>query len=519
MEFLKKRNNKIILIVGIVLISGFFIAQWWAKKYIEDALANKIPPTLSVAYSDLDVNVLRGNISLHNASIKMKSEDAEANHTTLDLEILEIKGVGYWNLLVNNKLSLGDLNLLKPKINYYPYLKIVKEKDSSSKSKSMQFITIDDFTITEGNLIIMQDKKDSIKVSIANYDLEISDATIDLKSMNKLPFDLADVSVTAQKIFSSGSDYETFQVDSLNIEDNNAVITNFQIIPRFSKKELSKQLSKERDYIKLNIPKINLEKIAIQLGNNRLSVGSDSLRIEDPNLEIYRDKMLPDDETIKSLYSKSLRNLNFDLDIKQTKINNAYISYAELIEADKEAGKLFFKNVNATLDHLSNLKESKKTEIKVNSSFMGKAPLELNWSFDVNNKSDAMFVTGSILRLPAAELNPFFKPNLNVQTEGTLQQMYFTFSGNNTVSKGEMKMKYDDFKFEILRKDSSKVNKLLTAIGNVFIKKDSEDENVKDFRFGEIEAERDPTKSFFNYLWINVKSGVVSTLTGDGEKK
>ena len=95
--------------------------------------------------------------------------------------------------------------------------------------------------------------------------------------------------------------------------------------------------------------------------------------------------------------------------------------------------------------------------------------------------------------------------------------MYFTFYGNNIASKGEMKMKYDDFEFKILRQNSFKINKVLTAIGNIFIN-DGSNTNSNGFRFGEINAERDTTKSFFNYLWINVKSGVVNTLTGNGKK-
>ncbi len=47
--------------------------------------------------------------------------------------------------------------------------------------------------------------------------------------------------------------------------------------------------------------------------------------------------------------------------------------------------------------------------------------------------------------------------------------MYFTFYGDINESKGEMKMKYEDFKFKILRKNSFKINKVLTAIGNIFV--------------------------------------------------
>lgn len=255
----------------------------------------------------------------------------------------------------------------------------------------------------------MKNQADSINTSIASYDLTALKFKINLETLESVPVVYSSFIFKAKNIVSNNGEFEKFKIDSVNTNKNNILISNLQIIPRYTKKELSKILKKERDYIKLEIPQIALEKLDFNYTKKRLGIIAKSIEITEPNLEIYRDKLVADDLTVKSLYSKALRNLGVNLDINLIKIKNAYISYAELVEADKSAGKLFFKNVNASIYNISNLKDAKKTEIKVNSKFMGVAPLELNWSFDVNNKSDALYVTGSIIDLPASVLNPFFQ--------------------------------------------------------------------------------------------------------------
>ncbi len=99
-----------------------------------------------------------------------------------------------------------------------------------------------------------------------------------------------------------------------------------------------------------------------------------------------------------------------------------------------------------------------------------------------------------------------------------MQQMYFTVSGTKQKSAGDLKIKYNNFKFKVLKKDRLGVNKLLTKLGNLLIKKDSK-QNPSNFRYGEIEVERNPSKSFFNYLWINVENGLLDALTGKGVKE
>lgn len=521
-----KINKKGIALISVILfiILGVFIGQSYAKKYLKDMITEKIPPHYKLKYTDLDINILLGNVSLNNALVKIKNKEQVSAqnakyHTFIKIESLQLNDINYRDLLFNKTLTIKTIKLKSPQFHYYPYQFIASKKEvKDSLEKGLKLFNVNKIAITNGSLAIMQKSTDSIKMALSSCNLTVSGTSLDLKSKEKIPFVFDNYEFEAQKVVLDNNKFEKVTIDTVSIVSDKLKLANLQIIPKYSKKELSKHLKKERDYIKLKIPQFSLEKFKFDIYQPRLSFTAASGEIRNPDLEIYRDKLIDDDLRIKPLYSKMLRNLSFNLKVNELKIKNGYISYAELVDPDKVAGKLFFDRIHATLYEISNLKKAKKTEIKIKSRLMGAAPLTLNWTFDVNNTADVFAVNGSVSNLEAQLMNPFFQPNLNALAEGTLEQMYFSFDATNVSSKGEMKMKYEDFNFKILRKDSKKVNKLLTAIGNIFIKKDSK-KDPKDFRYGTIEAERDATKSFFNYLWINVKSGVVSTLTGNGKKE
>ena len=511
------RNYIKLFFVIISLLLVYFVLQLIANNFVKDVIANKVPPTIAISYSDVDTNIILGNVSLNNASLKIKSKEASQFHTLLTSEDIEIKGIGYWNLLFNNKISLTKINLKKPNVKYYPFNKVVSNKKETAQKSAMESLKIQEIQIVNGELNIMKKSSETAKIAIPNFNLKIIGGKVDLDSSEQEFIFFDSYQLSAKKLKLDTNDYELIQIEALDTQNKTLSIKGFEIKSKYDKIELSKHLKKERDYINLLIPEINIEKFDFNFSKERLRVTSPTITILKPNLEIYRDKLLADDATTKLLYSNSLRKLSFGLQVDSIKIKEGSISYAELVDPTKKAGKIFFTQVNASVYSLSNLDKAKRTEIKINSKLMGASPLSLNWSFDVNNKADYFSVNGSVKNLNATALNPFFKPNLNAVAEGVLQEMNFNFSGNKINSKGEIKMKYDDFNFKILRKDSNKVNKLLTAIGNLFVKGDSKS-NPTDFRYGNIEADRDATKSFFNYLWINLKSGMISTLTSDGEK-
>ncbi|MBM1104591.1 hypothetical protein JQC67_00435 [Aurantibacter crassamenti] len=518
----RKKKKYIIILLSILIFIGMLLcfAQWHAKSMVEDFLARKIPPHLELKYDDLDINILRGNVDFSKVHLEIKNEDSLVTYTTLQLEKLQLNGFGYMQLLFNNSIVLDELKVQRSAVNFYPYKKI-EQKESESKGlvKLLKTILVKKLEIEDSSMHIMKDAADSIQVSIANYNLDFHSLKTDSDVVTrKIPVEYDSYEINASEIFVDLGKYETLQVANLFTSETELQIKDVHLSTKYSTKELSQLLVVERDHVDLQIPHVNLSDLNFGFKENRFEITASSLLFEQPHAEIYRDKLVADDMRIKPLYGRLLRKLPITIFVEQLKIENGYLSYEEKIAKEQHAGKLFFDELNAELNNVTNFEDAEDTKIHATAKLIGQADLKLDWTFNVNNSSDAFTASGELLNLEAEKLNAFLEPNLRVRTKGFVDEMYFTISGNSVSSQGDMKMKYQDFKFNILNKDRLKINKFLTVIGNVFVNDGSKTDR-NGYRFGSIEVDRETNKSFYNYLWLNVSDGMVSTLTGNGKKE
>jgi len=182
------------------------------------------------------------------------------------------------------------------------------------------------------------------------------------------------------------------------------------------------------------------------------------------------------------------------------------------------AGALSFENLDVKISNLSNKRNVENpVQIQLNADLMGTGKFDLNWQFNVYDPKSTFLISGSLSNFNTASLNDFLVPNLRTQTTGTIDQLYFTISGDEYAATGDIKMKYEDFKFQVLNKERNGVKSVLSFIGNLFIN-DGSKTDIDGYRYGEISTERVKNKSFFNYLWINLQDGLLSVLTGNGKK-
>ena len=133
--------------------------------------------------------------------------------------------------------------------------------------------------------------------------------------------------------------------------------------------------------------------------------------------------------------------------------------------------------------------------------------MKVDWKFNVLDKSDGFNIRGSILNFDSKKIAAFTKPYINATTEGTLNEIYFNFTGNDKAAHGEFAIKYDDFKLTFYQKNNrKKENKFLTTVGNLFVKNDTKGQ-VKGTK---VELERIPEKSFYNFLWRSISEGLLN---------
>lgn len=512
----KKNTIKITMTVIVVSFAILLCAHWFIMHKIEQQLKHNIPQHIIVDYKSINLNILLGNISLNKIKFTELAKDNNSTKTVLKAAKIAVKDLSYIDLLFHKNLNLDKLEIHKPKLTKHSSLKSSFSKKGKKKEGIFTNpITISEFKITNGNVSFFNPKEEAI-VKAEHIFINLNEVVFKAdedKNTNPLKYNSSIVS--AENLYTSLGKFEEINAEKLNVKDESILVKNLQLKTKYTKEELSKKITTERDFINLKIKELALENTSFS-SSSILNISK--VKITQPNLDVYRDKLVADDFSYKPMYSKMLRDLSLKIGIDSIVIKQGNIAYQEKLEQHIKPEKLSFNNVNATISNLNNYNNKNTTIVHTNSLLMNKTPLELNWSFDIHKTTDFFKAWGSFSNLDIASINPFLNTNLRVTAEGDMQQMYFTVSGTKQKSAGDLKIKYSNFKFKVLKKDRLGVNKLLTKLGNLLVKEGSK-ANPENYRYGKIEVERDATKSFFNYLWVNVKTGLLDALTGKGTKK
>lgn len=516
-----KRRVWIILIPIVLILLLFTVLHFRAKAFIKNFLDEKIPDHIHLTYNQIEVNLLAGSIGLTEVGLDFLDKDTGIGKAGLSLETIDIEGIGYFKALFGNTISVRHIRLSRPRGEYYQGSHQVENQEGSvPEGTEEKTLSIAQLSIEDGAFRILGKVGDSSVFSVEKLNLALKNINVDRETINgEIPFSYGDYDLSTGMISADLGPYEALTLSGTSIKNRELLLGNLSLKSKFDKTTLSKKLDKEHDYIDLKIPEVRMVNMDFGFNAERFFLKATSVVLQEPNMEIYRDKLVADDYGQKKLYSQMLRELPIDLNVSEVKINDGYISYSELVKNGTSPGEILFADLEATLGNVSNTYENGvKTEIDARAKLMGEAPIELTWNFDANKVNDAFFVSGVVTNFRSESINQFLRSNLRTEAEGDVQELYFTVSGDVNSSTGDMKMNYENFRFRVLKKDRMGVNKLLTFVGNIFTN-DGSGTDKSGYRYGEIYAERDNTKSFFNYLWLNVMDGMVSTLTGNGKKE
>ncbi|PKA97279.1 hypothetical protein B0O79_0933 [Flavobacteriaceae bacterium MAR_2009_75] len=507
------------LTLFLLIAAGLTVAHFKAESWVGDFLDRKLPPHVQLSYEQLNVDILSGSIELKEIDLRLKNRDSLTEHSNIQLKSLNLIDLNYWHFFMNERIQVEVLELDQPSVRHY-LDKVVSSKNKERRGvvSLLKTIKVERLTVKNGELTLHN--KDSLTFNTKDINFEVYDAkTGPSQIREKIPVTYGEYNLALRDLYLNLGAFEELNVANLSLENGRLQINNLNLNTKFSKSELSKKISVERDHIDLKIPETIVDSIKVGFTGDTLFVSTGNGRILNPKAEIYRDKLVDDDLKKKRLYSRMLRELPIDIEIPKIKIDNGNLVYSELITPGVAPGRVSFDELNAIIDNVDNLSDSNdKTEINASALLMNHAPIELKWSFDVSQQNDAFTASGVIKDFKSKSINSYLESSLRAKAKGNINRMYFTISGDAISSSGDIKMNYEDFEFSVLKKNRLGVNKLLTFIGKLFIN-DGSNSDEDGFRYGTIEVQRDPTKSFFNYLWLNVQDGTVNTLIGKSEKE
>lgn len=493
-------NKKLFTRFALIFLSIFIlykIADFYATNKVEKLITSQ-----NIKYDAISVNLLFGDVTLKNvATVKDRLQ--------IKATSVAIEGFSYLQYFNDQAFHFSDLKITDAIVSgILPKNNSDKENDNKDVRKEVPKIKVD--VIQFDNAKIDVTNAANYPLTVESLHLAIDDFELQSDKDKTIPFLYSKIESSVQNFETQISEIQKVRFGNLSFKENSIILDSLEIIPLKSKREYIYHVEEKKELLDLFAKKIEINEIAIQ-EDEKVAVSIDNMLLEESNFSIYLDAtVLEHPKRKKDLYSKSLRELPFLLDVKKMDITNAVLVYEELQIQENKAGVLYFDALNAQIKNINNdaLKTDKLTVVAIQTKFMKESPLEVKWTFDINNKNDEFRIRGSLFDVTSKNMSAFLLPTTNVKMEGFIDEMYFDFEGNDFSSRGKLNLDFRDFDIKILDKEKNK-KKVLSWLVNLFIKDSSKNGMVKTTVK---DVERDETRSFWNYFWVTIESGLKKSL-------
>ncbi len=496
----KKKTFFIILSVLAVVAIILIALNFYLKQRIENGINQALGES---AYEELDVNLLQAEISLTGVDFNRKGNKITAKKVVLG-------GLGFYQYLVNGKIVIGELKLEQPEVTVISS----EEKEQGNQQKFDSEILIENFSVSNG--IFRLQKKDSVgnEIFVSFPKMTFSEVILDSTTIGKkIPFEYQEYLLEVDSLRLNMNPEHFIAAGHLRIENGQTEIQDFRIVPYYDKETFIEKIPYEKDRISLRVEKIQLDSLSFGFEKDTFYLRNSLMTVAGGDLQIYRNRILPDDPRPETLYSQKLRNAAVKLDFDEMKVEGSKIVYEEKMQQERPAAEVGFYEIEGSILNLTNVdldqSDFPRTKINASALFQNTSPFSLDWSFNTTHLDNKFLISGEFGALPATAMNPFLRA-MGMGAEGGIQEMYFTFTGNEEFLNGDVLIKYDQFKIILLKEGSREKKGLFTALVNLLVDNDgaSGEQNQENIR-----VERIKTRSFWSYIWAGLKSGVKETFS------
>lgn len=411
------------------------------------------------------------------------------------------------------KIEIGRLEVLEPEVHLvFKETTTEKEKPNSIKEfpeLSIAVVAIKDVSFYKHN------EKDELQTKFKLVDATLKNLIIeDWETPSTWYSNLDSYTIEVENLYHKATDWEAFKLDKIALTETAYKIQNLRFYTELNEKEYNAKLPHERDHYNVEIPTIETSSVQWATHEGRQQFFISKIDFNAPKINLFRDKLLPDDTSIKPLFSQLLRELKFDIQTEKIILSKADITYTERVQEENSGGSVYFSEFNAVISDAGNFKEvneKKDIKIEVETTFMKNAKLTADWRFNPQKTEDSFHFQAKISRLDANRSNVFTEPNLFVKMNGSIDLLFLNIHGNRNSSDTDFAISYHDLKVELLNKKGRDKLKVISAIANIFVRKNSETTEGK-LQEARVKVERDQTKSIFNFLWKNTLEGLKKSI-------
>lgn len=519
----------LIVLISVLLLLTATYADRVIDPFVRDLLEENKPLNHRVDYKRITVNLIKRYITVRDVRMSPDTSLEKDKNIWMEVRVSTIRLTDFHilDMLRNKTLVIGNFILIEPEVEIHFPVKVTQEAlvetksgiKAKKKSPLLNQISLEKVLLSGGTFKLI---KNDITLA-SSEDISLVAKQIDLvrNSMEEpIGYTYGDVLINLKnlKLHSESGLYD-MSLDSFIVskEDSSIVMTGFRMIPKYDRKEFSRQLKFQDDRFDVTIGRIDIKRVGYMrfLANEPLYIGK--IGLDSVNADIFRDKNVAFDfNKFPLFHNEMFLKLSLPVFIDSVRISNSLVQYSELVADRTEPGIIRLQDFNLRIDDLTNIIEDDSVvnvmKVDVKAKVMGEGPLNAELVLRLEGDTRSFECSGSVGAMNLSPLNSMLEPSINMKfNDGKLDRMTFFFEANDGISKGWMEFLYHDLDVVLLKKEPDKHWGFVSLLANS-VALSNNPAPGKDLKIVEVGYERDKNKGLINYVWKTIQSGMVHTI-------
>ena len=523
---LKKIYLKVALgsvaLMFLLFIGTIVLIEPWIGRKIEVKL-NEESKDYQIGIGKVNVSLLKSGLMLENLTFTSRKEQKSGGNLSGEISSISVNGISYIKILLKKNIEIGEVTIFDSRITG---TKPGTGTPGTPKISSIN-LTINRLFFNKVNLSLRDPssaKSYFIKDGFLNiFDLKVAKQdTLSPSLLNHFDFEAEEL-----RMVSPDSMY-TFIANRINASETTKTLStdSFTVHPNWVGYDFTARSEYVSDRIEAVFGPIlvhNFSAAALVKSNSLIST---LIEVRHLDLNVFRDNRKKSRHLIKPAFQELIYNYPGAIHIDSIALLKGTIIYTEHARQANDAGRISFTGVNAKLYTISNdpvyKKEKAYLQLKANGLVMGKGKLSVQLKAGIFAPRNTFSVSGTLSEMDVHALNPILEKNAFLSMKsGIIDGMSFGYTANDASATGEMTLRYHGLDVAVINKRTDKTSAIkerLSSFAANIILLDSNPLPGEKVRTGTIAYERDPEKSFVNYCFKSILSGIKSSLGSNAKK-
>ena len=498
-----------IAVIALIVIIGNVVIKGVIKNKFDNAI-NQLQPYADAKYKDIHINLLTGSFAVDSLTVQYHpSAKQPQNQHSIYLPSVSLNGLNYFKIAGGKTFTTSALNIDHSTIILNTAL--LEEKDTTLKKLiaklNIPFQHIELNKLALSNITVKKTSGEKY-LSFFDGDIIVKDINADRadSAFSKDSIQFSSLECTLNNITYPLHGYHSVRINKLilNSSDSLLKIDSLKIIPQRDKYELGRKLGHQADHVNAVVPTITLTGLHVKdLLKKKLI--ADEFTIDNSIVYVFRDRRLPRLMKEQPTPLEYLKQIPFDVFIKQFKLNDATITSEEFPKEGNKSGYIKITGINIGMHPFFNNAYKGHTTLtaSVKGNIMSAGLIHAN--IDLSLLTGIQNIKGAIEELHLTAMNPSSENLGKFHIEsGILDQLNFSFSAGSKKASGEIIGVYHDLVVERLKVKDGELKKAAVptlALKAIIIPKNKPASMSVKRRTGKIDFDRDPTRLItFFYL-------------------